>query len=214
MQNGKLVVFEGIYGSGRLAGRLVNRVREALAQQGANAYEIDSPDSGRALVMGAESLDSMWRYGSFKPDFFFELASRAKAATVIDEERRRGRLVLCKGFTLSSIVYARLKGHDWDREGLGALEARARGAGFGGEVTPDLTIFLDMTPTEAVKALGSRIDGHFTPQAIERQRELYLEELAKLPTGLTVTLDAAASEDANVGAVLQAVGAKPLRSVA
>ena len=65
MPQGKLVVFEGIYGSGRLIVELVNKLREALVQQGRVVYEIDSPDSGRAQLMGVGQLDGSWRYGRF-----------------------------------------------------------------------------------------------------------------------------------------------------
>jgi len=117
MPSGKLIVFEGIYGSGKYVVRLVNRLREALAAEKREVYEIDSPDSGRAQLMGAGDLDSSWHYGVFKADFFFELAGRARVCHVIREEMKAGKVVLCKNFTLASVAYAQLKGHDWFREG-------------------------------------------------------------------------------------------------
>jgi dTMP kinase len=180
MKKGKFVVFEGIYGSGRLIVELVAQLREALLKQGTPVYEIDSPDGGRAQLMGAQELDSNWRYGDFHADFFFELASRARVCSAIREELTQGKLVLCKHFTLSSIVYAELKGHDWFREDLNVLEARARGAG--GELTPDLTVFVDLPPDAAVRELGDKLRGLFQPADLVRQQRLYKEEIARLRT--------------------------------
>jgi dTMP kinase len=190
MNKGKLVIFEGIYGSGRLIVSLVEKLREELADQGREVYEIDSPDSGRAQLMGAQSLGCGWRYGLFKPDFFFELASRAQVCSAIRPELVKGSVVLCKHFTLSSIIYARLKGHDWIREGLDALEARARGLGFGGEVVPDLTIFLDMSPETAELQLGEKIEGYFTADELVLQRKLYLEEVSRMQPDTVRRIDA------------------------
>ena len=190
MNKGKLIIFEGIYGSGKLIVSLVERLREQLVSQGREVYEIDSPDSGRAQLMGAQALESGWRYGLFKPDFFFELASRAQVCSAVRPELLKGSLVLCKHFTLSSAVYARLKGHDWYREGLDALEARARGLGFGGEVVPDLTIFLDMSPETAEQQLGERIEGYFTAEELVVQRKYYLEEVNRMQAGTVRRVDA------------------------
>jgi len=209
MKKGRLVVFEGIYGSGRLIVQLVNRLREALKSQGNEVYEIDSPDTGRARLMGAQELDSTWRYGMFKPDFFFELASRARVCSVVREELARGTVVLCKSFTLSSIVYAQLKGHDWFREDLNILEARARGLQFGGEVVPDLTIFVDVLPEAAVKELGTRLDEFFKPADLARQRKLYQEELSKMPSDKVRIIGDGRSEDALFAEALAAIHAVP-----
>jgi dTMP kinase len=189
MKKGKLVVIEGIYGTGKYAVRLAENLREALVRQGREVYEIDSPDTGRARLMGAEDLDCGWRYGLFKPDFFYELASRARACSVIRDELRSGKVVLCKNFTIASIAYAAIKEHNWFREDLNVLEARARGLNFGGEVSPDLTIYLDLAPEIALENLGSRIEGYFTPDDIRLQAACYRKELAKLPANEVEIID-------------------------
>lgn len=190
MKQGKLVVIEGIYGAGRYAVNLAENLREALLRQGKEVYEIDSPDTGRAQLMGVEDLDCGWRYGLFKPDFFYELASRARACSVIRDELRAGKVVLCKNLTIASIAYAAIKGHDWYGEELNLLEARARGLNFGGEVSPDLTIYLDLAPEIALDNLGSRVDGYFTPADIHLQADCYRKELAKLPASQVGIIDA------------------------
>jgi dTMP kinase len=194
MKKGKLVVIEGIYGSGKLIVNLVEWLRETLVSQGKEVYEIDSPDTGRAKLMGAQELDFGWRYGLFKPDFFFELASRARACSVIRDELQEGKVVLCKNFTISSIAYAKIKGHDWFREDLNCLEARARGLNFGGEVSPDLTIYLDLAPEVAVEILGSRIEGLCTPKEIQMQAACFKEELSWLPKDKVSIINAEKSE--------------------
>lgn len=195
MTKGKLVVIEGIYGSGKIIVDLVEKLRVALVKQGSDVYEIDSPDSGRAQLMGVQELASGWRYGMFKPDFFFELASRARVCSVTREELKQGKLVLCKHFTISSIVHARLKGHDWYREDLNCLEARARGLQFGGEVIPDFTIFIDVSPEAAAQDLGENIDNFFKPSDLVLQRGYYLEELSKMPDNKYKIIDATRHED-------------------
>lgn len=207
MKKGKLVVIEGIYGTGKLIVDLVERLREKLASQGSTVYEIDSPDSGRAQLMGAQALECGWRYGLFKPDFFFELASRAQVCSAVRPELVKGSVVLCKHFTLSSIVYARLKGHDWFREDLNCLEARARGLGFGGEVIPDLTIFLDMSPETAAHQLGEKLEGFFTKGDLVLQQKYYLEEVAKLPAAATKRIIAEHHPDAIYEEALAAIQA-------
>lgn len=207
MKKGKLVVFEGIYGSGKTIVALVNRLHDALEAQGRDAYVIDSPDTGRAQFMGAGELDSTWRYGMFKPDFFFELAGRARVCSVVREEQAKGRIVLCKSFTLSSMVYAALKGHDWFREDLNVLEARARGLAFEGEVVPDLTVFVDVPPPTAAAELGKRLTELFEPGVLEKQRRLYLEELARMPKDKVRIVSAARSEESAYDEALAAIGA-------
>jgi dTMP kinase len=190
MKKGTLVVIEGIYGTGKYAVKLAENLREALLRQGKEVYEIDSPDTGRAQLMGAGELDCGWRYGLFKPDFFYELASRARACSVIRDEMRAGKIVLCKNLTIASIAYAAIKEHDWYGEELNFLEDRARGLNFGGEVSPDLTIYLDLAPEIALENLGSRIEGYFTPHDIRLQAASYRKELAKLPANEVVIIDA------------------------
>ena len=194
MKPGRLVVFEGVYGSGKLIVEVVNRLREKLVGQGAEVYEIDSPDTGRARVMGAQDLDTSWRYGVFEADFFFELASRARVASVVRDEVARGKIVLCKNFTLASAVHVRLLGHDWEGEELNVLERRARGLPFGREVVADLTIFVDMRPEVAARQLGGRLSEFFPAGTLERQRELYLQEIGRLPPDRAKII-AAGSED-------------------
>jgi dTMP kinase len=207
MKSGKLIVFEGIYGSGRFVVRLVNQLREALAAEGREGYEIDSPDSGRAQLMGAGDLDSSWHYGIFKADFFFALASRARVCSVIRDEMKAGKVVLCKNFTIASIAYAMLKGHDWFREDLNILEARARGRGFGGTISPDLTIFVDVPPEVALKELGDRLNGFFRPSDLAQQRRIYLDELARMPGNEVKILSSERHEEINLADALSAIRA-------
>lgn len=205
MKPGKFVVFEGIYGAGRLVVALVDKVRAALAAVGVEVYELDSPDSGRAQLMGAGGLDGSWRYGRFEADFFFELASRARVSAVAREKLGDGKTVLCKSYTLSSVVYAGLKGHDWFREDLNVLEARARGLSSAGEVSPDLTVFVDVTPETAARELGASLAPHFTQADLGRQRQIYLEELSKLPPGKVKLIGGSRSAEAIFPEVLAAI---------
>lgn len=207
MGKGKLVVFEGIYGSGKLVVHVVNKLREILLSLGYEVYEIDSPDGGRAQLMGAQELDGSWRYGIFKADFFFELASRARVCTVVNAELEKGKIVLCKNFTLSSIVHARLKEHDWFREDLYDLESLARSIKFGEKVIPDLTLFMDVPPETAVNELGDKLQDYFKPSGLVRQQQYFLEELAKLPSGKMRIINAAQQNEEILAETFSAVKA-------
>ena len=146
MGKGKLVVFEGIYGSGqarRRRGEPAPREARGARDRGLRDRQ---PGHGAGAGDGAQDLDTSWRYGVFEADLFFELAWRARVASVVRDELARGKTVLCKGFTLASAVHARLLGHDWVGEELNVLERRARGIPFGREVVPDLTLFVDVRP--------------------------------------------------------------------
>lgn len=202
MNKGKLIVIEGIYGTGKYAVKLAENLREALVSQGKEVYEIDSPDTGRARLMGADDLDCGWRYGLFNADFFYELASRARASAVIRDELNSGKFVICKNFTIASIAYATIKGHNWFREDLNTLEARARGLNFGGEVVPDLTIYLDLPPDDALEILGTNIEGYFTPDDIRKQAASYKKEIANLPENRVGIIDATMSDNIIVSDVL------------
>ena len=202
MNKGKLIIIEGIYGSGKYAVKLAENLREALVSQGKEVYEIDSPDTGRARLMGADDLNCGWRYGLFNPDFFYELASRARACTVIRDELKSGKFIICKNFTIASIAYATIKGHNWLKEDLNSLEARARGLDFGGEVFPDLTIYLDLPPDAALEILGTTIEGYFTPDDIRRQAACYKKEIANLPKNRVGIIDATMSDNVIASAVL------------
>ena len=205
-QQGKLIVFEGIYGSGKIIVGLVELVRNALVQQGRAVYEIDSPDSGRAQLMGVGALDGSWRYGRFEPDFFFELAGRSRVASVGYDHLAKGEVVLCKSFTLSSMAYAQIKGHDWFREDLNVLEARARKV-KGTEVVPDLTVFVDVTPETAASELGRSLTPHFTPADLVRQRQILVEEMAKLEAGAGFSITGSRSAEALLPETLAAIKA-------
>ena len=207
MKPGKFVVFEGIYGAGRLVVALVDKARAALASAGVEVYELDSPDSGRAQLMGATGLDTSWRYGRFEADFFFEMASRARVSAVARGKLAAGKTVLCKSYTLSSVVYAALKGHDWFREDLNVLEARARGMAGAAPLNPDLTIFVDLPPETAAKELGDKMKGLVTLEELKQQRALYLAELGRLPQGTVKILHAAETADAIFPEAIEAIRA-------
>jgi thymidylate kinase len=117
----------------------------------------------------------------------------------------KGEIVLCKSFTLSSIAYATLKGHDWFREDLNVLEARARGLATGGEVAPDLTVFVDVTPETAARELGKSLAPHFDQADLVRQRQIYVDELSKLPAGKVKVIGGSQSAEAIFPEVLAAV---------
>ncbi len=103
----------------------------------------------------------------------------------------------------------RLLGHDWEGEELNVLERRARGLPFGRELVPDLTLFVDVRPEVAEKQLGGRLSEFFPAGTLVRQRELYLQELSRLPRE-RVRIIAAGSEEGVLAEALEAIRALPL----
>jgi thymidylate kinase len=89
-----------------------------------------------------------------------------------------------------------LKGHDWFREDLNMLEARARGMLGAATLVPDLTIFVDLSPEAAVRELGDKLKGLFTLEDLKKQRAAYLEELGRFRPGVVKLLHAAETADA------------------
>jgi thymidylate kinase len=61
-------------------------------------------------------------------------------------------------------------------------------------VVADLMIFVDMRPEVAAKQLGGRLSEFFPAGTLERQRELYLQEIGRLPPDRAKVI-AAGSED-------------------
>jgi thymidylate kinase len=80
------------------------------------------------------------------------------------------------------MAHAALARHDWVREGLDVLEARARGLP-GRELKADLTVFIDVTPETAAAELGPSRPPHFTKVDLETQRRFYLEQLGRPAAG-------------------------------
>jgi thymidylate kinase len=176
---GKFVVFEGIYGSGSIVAEVVSGVREALLLQGRKVEETASPDSGRAQLMGAsETVD--WKFGDFIPDFFFEIAARSKVCKVVEAALHFEEIVLCKSFTTSSIVWAKLNDADWHEKKLRDLEKNARSIGFSKTIEPDLVIFLDMDVEKAFLEIADSPFDFVSKDTLSYQAQFYAEELSYL----------------------------------
>lgn len=148
MKRGKFIVFEGVLGAGHVLTGLMQLLEIELKRQGEEVIESMSVSSKRAQALGHETMTG-WRFGDFLADFYLECGARAKLCNeLIRPSLDKGKTVLCRHFTPGSMVDARLEGHGIERDMLGVIEGRARGAGFqsaeGYEVRPDLVIFIDL----------------------------------------------------------------------
>jgi thymidylate kinase len=72
-------------------------------------------------------------------------------------------------------------------------------------VTPDLTVFVDMTPETAGRELGASLSPHFNQGDLVRQRQIYMDELPKLPAGKVKIIGGSQSAEAIFPEVLAAV---------
>ena len=66
-------------------------------------------------------------------------------------------------------------------------------------------MFVDVTPETAAKELGASLAPNFTPADLVRQRQIYMDELPKLPAGKVKIIGGSKSAEAIFPEVLAAV---------
>ncbi len=136
----------------------------------------------------------------------FAAARADHVATVIEPVLNAGTHVLCDRFIDSTRVYQGATGAV-DADFLAGLEAVACG-----DVRPDLTIILDIDPTEGMKRAQKRRDGAQTPDRFEKEalelqqerREAYLR-IAEQEPERCVVINAKGSPATVAGRIKSAV---------
>lgn len=193
MRKGKLIVLEGISGSGQQVTSGLSALHKALVSQKYNVVECANPDAGRAKELGASSVVN-WPFGTEpRADFLFESAVRTRVFEgVIRPALDEDKIVLCKQSSISSLANAWLSGFTKDFDVLRHLDKIARGFLFGDEIFPDLTIFFDVTPEAAHERVEEvlQIKHEGGLDYYRTMREFYLQEL---PRWRGVAVDASSS---------------------
>ncbi len=152
MRAGQLIVFEGAEGAGKSTQHRL--VAERLKAAGADVLALREPggtplgDAIRSLVL--DSADSM----EDEAEVLLFLASRAELVRrEIDPALARGVVVLMDRFFLSTYAY-QIHGRGLPEEAVRSANALATGG-----LTPDLTLIVDLPPSEGLARASAR-GGH------------------------------------------------------
>ncbi len=153
MNRGKFVTFEGCEGVGKTT--QVEMLRQYLSEKGSDFLFLREPGGNavsekiRALILSREN-----GFMSDRCEALLYCASRAQLVdTTIRPALEGGKLVVCDRFTDSTFAYQGVA------RGLGADYIAALNELTCGDVMPDVTIFLDMSPREAFARKGGADPG-------------------------------------------------------
>ena len=182
MRKGKLIVIEGISGSGQQVKAGIVALHKALVELGYNVIECANPDSGRAKELGVEGLLN-WPFGqNARADFIFEGAVRAEIfKNIVEPALQEDKIVLCKQSSISSLANAWVSGYRNHFDVLRHLDKISRGFLFEDEIYPDLTIFFDVPAEEACERIEDVLQIHHEGgiDYYRQMREFYLKELPR-----------------------------------
>lgn len=200
-RRGAFIVLEGIDGAGTTT--QANALRDHLRRAGRKAFFTHEPSDGPVgmlirlalqgrLVGGAYQLHEPGddapgadaRFDATALALLFAADRADHLATQVTPNLDAGRIVVCDRYLLSTLAY---QGATCDERWLLEINRPA--------ITPDLTLFLDLPPTEAdARMRGSRWkkDLFETPEQQESIRSRYLRLIGRddLPQlGPVVTVD-------------------------
>jgi len=182
MKKGKLIVIEGISGSGLQVTSGIAALQKAITDAGYEVVECANPDSGRAQELGITSVFN-WPFGKdIRADFFLEGAARAEIfKNIVRPSMDSGKIVLCKQSSVSSLANAWVNGHTHHFDTLRHLEKISRGYLFDDEIYPDLTIFYDIPAEEAFERIEDVMQIHHEGglEYYKKMRDFYLKEISR-----------------------------------
>lgn len=181
MNKGKLVVIEGISGSGQQVKAGIVGLHKALVDLGYSVVECANPDSGRAKELGIANILN-WPFGEdARADFFFEGAVRSEIfQKVVRPALDEDKIVLCKQSSISSLANAWVNGTTRQFDVLRHLDKISRGFLFGDEIFPALTIFFDVPAEEACERVEDILQiQHGGVEYFQEMRNFYLRELPR-----------------------------------
>jgi dTMP kinase len=201
---GRFITLEGVEGSGkstlaraladwlRAQGHVVHLTREPGGTPLAERIRCVVLDRGTEPMPAAAELLLMFA------------ARAAHVENLIRPALARGDWVLCDRFTDATVAYQG-SGRGVDREQIRQLSAMAHPG-----LTPDLTLLLDLPPTEGLRRARGRGDGgdRFEDEAIaffERVRRGYLALAAEEP-GRFHLIDATRAPEAVLARACEALG--------
>ncbi|OGM92870.1 dTMP kinase [Candidatus Wolfebacteria bacterium RIFOXYB1_FULL_54_12] len=163
MKKGVLLVADGNEGAGKTT--ILNWLYETLKQQMGDGMVILTRQPGgtplgakiRSLLMTADPTMEI----SEVAELLLFCADRANHCdTVIRPALEAGKVVLCDRFDSSTIahqIFGRMR-HEY-LDAFKMINAFARGAGSGGEIMPDMTLFFDVEFERGLDRVRARNDG-------------------------------------------------------
>ena len=182
MRKGKLIVIEGISGSGLQVTAGIAALQKALVDLKYDVVDCANPDSGRAQELGIANVLN-WPFGKdVRADFFLEGAVRAEIfKNVVRPAMDGDKIVLCKQSSISSLANAWVNGHTHHFDALRHLEKISRGYLFDDEIYPDLTIFYDIPAEEAFERIEDIMQIHHEGglEFYQKMRNFYLKEISR-----------------------------------
>ena len=198
---GLLISFEGVEGSGKsthcrlLAEWLRARGREVVATSEPDGTPLGSAVRGLFETDGPPPTPLC-------QTFLFMAARQQHVAQVIRPGLARGAVVVSDRYADATLAYQGFGG-GMDLETIRDLNALATGG-----MMPDLTMLLDLDPTEGMRRISGRRLDAFEKMDLSfhrRVREGYLE-IARAEKSRVVVVNAAQPKDALHAAVVRAVG--------
>lgn len=197
MRKGKLIVVEGISGSGQQVKAAIVALHKALSAQKYNVVECANPDSGRAKELGIDNVLN-WPFGkNARADFLFEGAVRTEVfKNIVEPALQEDKIVLCKQSSISSLANAWVSGYTKHFDVLRHFDKISRGFLFGDEIYPDLTLFVDVPAQEAYERIEDVLQIHHEGgiEYYEKMREFYLNEISRW-RGVRIDASADRSEE-------------------
>lgn len=206
MSKGKLIVIEGISGSGQQVKAGIVGLHKALVELGYNVVECANPDSGRAQELGIANILN-WPFGEdARSDFFLESAVRSEIfQKVVRPALDDDKIVLCKQSSISSLANAWVNGTTRQFDVLRHLDKISRGFLFGDEIFPDLTLFFDVPAEEACERIEDILQiQHGGIEYFRKSREFYLKEITRWH-GVRIDASSARHQDDYVAEALAQV---------
>ncbi len=199
---GKFVTFEGCEGVGKST--QVEMLKKYLSEKGGDFLFLREP-GGNAVSEKIRELILTKDYGEIcgRCEAMLYCAARAQLIdTVITPALNEGKLVVCDRFTDSTFAYQGVA------RGLGADYIAKLNELTCGEVTPDVTIFLDMSPEEAfARKGGADASDRLESAGMDFHRKVYQGylESARLYPDRIVAVDARPAAEEVFTAVLSAL---------
>lgn len=192
----RFIVFEGIDGAGKTT--QLDRAEKAFSDAGTSVFRTAEPTSGETGKLLRRALSGEIKKTPAELALLFTL-DRAEHNKEIEKALMGGKTVLCDRYYYSTIAY---QGHatnlEWvKRMNLDCPDIR----------TPDLCIFLDLSPDESIRRIASRGEAaeiYETKAQLTKIRQNFLDTLKSLPNVRVV--NASGSPDEVEGTIRKVLG--------
>ena len=183
--NPRFIVFEGIDGAGKTT--QLDLAEKALRDAGTDVFRTAEPTSGEIGKLLRRALSGELQKTPEELALLFTL-DRVEHNKEIEQALASGKTVLCDRYYYSTIAYqGAAAGFDWVK-GMNLSCPKIR--------TPDLCVFLDLSPDESIRRISARGEAaeiYETKAQLATIRQNFLNTLKALPN--IHVIDASGSPD-------------------